>query len=356
MINATSMLLAGVVLIAVLSSGTRLYSVDLTLAAKVAASLAPLPIVAAGSSVLAATLYARNRFAVGTMTQSLRALLPTLLLVSGARPDLSQVGLAMTAGELLRLAILVWGSGLRHSQATRGIFSKNDRYWATLLPLYISMLVASANPLIDRAFAATLSLGSITSLELTEKVFYIPSALFSGMIALVVGSAWAQAAARSPTSLNSDYWRTQRIVSLASIAFTLLAIIGVHFYGDSTLALLGIANIQGFSSLLGIFLVGLPFTFVTALGGRLFTTLGRSRLQLLFAVTVLVVNILGDLIGMHLWQLAGIAVASTGVRIVSALLFLVYSPGVLAGGANPQVARLPIGLGMYRRKASLDGQ
>ncbi len=285
--------------------------------------LTPLPIAAAASSVLAASHYAHGRFALATSTTGLRSL-AALLCVFGGREHLplALVASALTAGEIVRFGLL-----LRYLPSARprlrDVLTQVplQGFWRTAVPSLLGMAIIGVNPLVDKAIAAGTGPAGITTLELAEKLFYVPTILFGGMIASVLSSEWASLHARtgSRRAVGISYWRAQRLVLGGAFAVTALAMAVVALGGQAAGRLIGMEDSRQFAIVLAVYLAGLPAAFFVEVSGRLITTLRVNVILPWLAGSALVLNVVLDLAGRALFGLAGIALATTLVRIGSAL-------------------------------------
>ncbi len=281
--------------------------------------LAPLPLAASASSVLAASHYAYGRFALATSTTGLRSL-AALVCLLGGRADLPLplVASALTAGEVVRFFVL-----RRYSPVPQPSLARLLRgaplagFWRTAVPSVLGMAIIGVNPLVDKAVAAGTGASGITTLELAEKLFYVPTILFGGMIASVLSAEWASVHAQTGSRrvVGTSYWRAQRVILSASTALAVLAIVVVALLGPWAARLLGMPDEAQFALVLSVYLAGLPAAFFVEVSGRLITTLRVNRILPWLASSALVVNLGLDLLGRELFGLVGIAMATTVIRV-----------------------------------------
>lgn len=304
--------------------------------------LLPLPVAAAASSVLAAAHYAYGRFALATSTTGLRSL-AALLCALGGRADLPLpvVAGALTLGELVRFAVLRRYApcpqpGLRQL----GRPAPLSGYWNLAVPSVLGMAIIGINPLVDKAVAAGIGASSITTLELAEKLFYVPTILFGGMIASVLASEWAGVHARtgSRRAVGVGYWQASRVILGAASAVAGLGVVVVLLLGPPAGRVLGIGDGDRFALVLAVYLIGLPAAFYVEVSGRLITTLGVNRILPWLAGSALVVNVVLDLIGRALFGLVGIAMATTIIRVGSGLTMAWWLRRTFAQEAASEVA------------------
>lgn len=294
--------------------------------------LAPLM---AFNGVYAGALYAHKRFGLAAGTQALRSLAGlAAVLCSNPNGGLWLVAIALVAGEGLRSIILTRRLPAAARAAVPHILSNReaprDRFWSVASPQIASMALIGLNPLVDRSVAAGLPITSVTLLELSEKLFFMPTLLLSSAIGTVCASVWADAAASSAMALRRDYWRIQKLCAVAGTAIASLSVLAVLIGGTRFASALGLASPSDFRWTLGFYAVGIPFALLTSNSVRLLVSLKKTSLLPLFAGGALVLNLVADLVATHLLGISGIAVASTLVRIVATAGYLVVTTRVLA--------------------------
>ncbi|HEX3850224.1 MAG TPA: hypothetical protein VHW01_04610, partial [Polyangiaceae bacterium] len=282
------------------------------------------------SSVAAAALYAKGGFFAPTLSQAARAILPLIVVAAlpASRSTLVVVALSVGLGELaravgLRLRLRSLGDGALRS-STRGTSSSTRHVWLTAAPSALSLLIVIANPLVDRVVAAPLNAGSVTILDLGEKIFYVPMMVVTSSLTLVAGARWARAANRFPEQLAADLRRSYRIVAAVSIALALASCVGLlllrllagpRFAGASTTSV---------ALVTGILLLGLPGGTTASLGARFLTSTAQTRALPLFGAWSFAGNLAGDVIGAHWFGINGIAAATVLIRSVSAVAYYAY--------------------------------
>jgi peptidoglycan biosynthesis protein MviN/MurJ (putative lipid II flippase) len=281
------------------------------------------------NSILSASLNALDRFLAPAATQVVKSLGPLAVIPFIARDanGLLLVACLVSAGELLQTAFL-------RAQLSRALPTIPERTvpesHATELPLWrvatphgLSLFIAAASPLIDRSVAATLSAGSVTLLDLGERVFYVPLTIISASFVLVAGTHWSSIHTTNVPALRQHFWRT--IVRGALVCLALLAAMGVAlsvFAAVANRTFAGAPTGQ-LLAIIALLLAGLPPAFVIAAGARLLTSTRTTYLLPWFAVCSLGFNTLFDILGASWFGVEGIAVASTMYRCVTASLLLI---------------------------------
>lgn len=289
----------------------------------------PLPALVAVSSTCSAAHYAQDHFAFTAASQGLRAsggMAGAFLAASGHGGTVG-VALGLCIGEACRALLL--SSMLPRSPAgpppldddpgQRGIFLRS----AT--PLLLATMIVAVNPLVDKAVASQLDVGSVTLLELAEKLFYIPMVLLFTAVTVVSGVVWARFGEGELTAVSKDFWRVQRLAGAVSLSITAVAAIVVLSLDDVVVEVLGLAPGAPFGSVFGLYILGLPFALAQSLAGRLLVVLGKTRQLPAIALALVLLNLVADVVGAATLGVRGIALASSLVRIVNAAVFLLLA-------------------------------
>lgn len=278
----------------------------------------------AATAVLASGLYALEEFFFPIASMALRSVVP-LAGLAVFRRDPSGIelfGILMCVGEGVRAVLLCTRLLFRSRSLRDGVPRATVGVWATGIPHALSMVAAVANPVIDRLIAAPLGPGSVTVLELGEKVFYAPLMALTSLFSIVAGVRWASHTLAGGRALSADFRRTLlRALALASLIA--VAVIGAAL----AVRLAAGEEVSGaptgeLTAVIIFLLIGLPAGVVISLGARLLTATRRTRVLPLFAALALILNVLGDLVGVHLLGIRGIALASTLMRCGNALLYV----------------------------------
>lgn len=151
-------------------------------------SLVPFVAVTAVAAVFRNGCEVEGRFSVAALGPLFRAL-GTLLVASLLRergPEMLPIAMALgTGSEALWYAAWL---GPRLGALPAGIW---NRLWL-VLPVFGGEALVATNPLVDRAFAATLAGGSVTMLEYADKVRLAPQTLLESTLVVVAFSTWAK--------------------------------------------------------------------------------------------------------------------------------------------------------------------
>ncbi len=306
--------------------------------------LLPLPGAMAWASVLAGAHYAKERWVFPSWSEGFRSAVPILVLVFVGN-DLTLVAVALPVGEFVRIAVLQlsWSRlvpAVADSASQPPPLESAAQFWRVAGPQLLSMLVVNANPLIDKLFSSSLPAGAVTTLVLSEKLFFIPQLLLTSAVATVYGTRWARTAVDPGVNrrrLFDDFRTAQRRVGTFGLLLTFalgLTVVGV---GTPLATFLRVESSTFVATLLA-FIAGLVPALSAALSLRLFLAVKQTRILVLFAAVVVVVNTVGDYFGALWFGVAGIALSSTIVRWVGALMYWRFSARVL--GVTDRVPRL----------------
>lgn len=293
------------------------------------------PVLTAVSSVFSAAQYARGRFAQTALTQAFRAVGGIGMAAwLGPRYGITIVAWGITVGEAVRLIVLEFALPERRQVRTGSVLRPlpevtGREFFAVASPIMLSMAIVTANPLIDKAVAARLQVGSTTVIELAEKLFYVPAVLLSRAVALVSITVWGRSAFTDDAAVSRDYWRVQR---LAVVGTTLIGgILGllIVLFHSTVADLLHMSPQTPFESVFLLYLIGLPFALSQSLAGGMVNTYRRTSFQPPLAAALVVTNLIADLVGARLLGVAGIAASSTIVRLVNAAVFVAMTVVIL---------------------------
>jgi len=289
------------------------------------------------NAMLSAGLNALDRFLSPAALQALRSIAPLIVLpfVSRDPTGLLIVAAAVSGGELLRTAILVWqtSNGTRVLSAVAERMARDPAelaFWPVAGPTAVALLIAAASPLIDRGVAASLPAGSVTLIDLGERVFQVPLTVISASLVLVAGTYWADLGRRDVATLRKHVRQTMIRGTLVTVAMAVLGLIvvagtvlaaGPEFAGAPTRSL---------AAVIALLLAGLPGAFVISAGARFLTSTRSTYLLPGFAVCSFSTNLVFDILGARLMGVEGIALSSTVYRCVNAALYLIVIRRLLA--------------------------
>jgi peptidoglycan biosynthesis protein MviN/MurJ (putative lipid II flippase) len=299
----------------------------------VLAILASFVLLVAASSVLAGCLYSIGDFVTPTITQSCRSIVPIAALpfLSTGAGATAVLASGIAVGELARVVIL--GTRLyRVSRPLRHRVSDSALpLWRTAAPVALSLLVVAVNPVIDRTFAAPLSPGSVTVLDLAEKVFFVPAMVLSSSIVLVSGARWAALFVGLPDRLVHDLRRTFAQASGAAVVLAVVGVGGVYAVGGLIGPTFAGTPTSHLERVIAILLIGLPPAVIMSAGARFLTSTRQTKALPLFATFAVLLNCGFDVVGARLYGVDGIAAATVVMRVACAAIYLLYCSRIARG-------------------------
>ncbi|TQJ59916.1 hypothetical protein FBY30_2173 [Arthrobacter sp. SLBN-83] len=284
--------------------------------AGIAAIALLVPIIGGEASTRSGQLIAQGRHEIAIMLQAMRSLFPLVfvLLVPGA--PLWSLASVMVAGECTRLILVavavprpdVRGGGSPLMLDSRGLSQQS-----------LSTATMQAAPIADRLFLSGAPVGSITSYELADKVFFAGVQFLN--LSHLIGrmKAWVGLREVSVLQATAALRRDLIVLVAASAGAGVLAIAGLFLV--STLSIVPLAWREG----LGwaqILLLSLPGTLVSMACSRLLIVADRQKVLLVFSSVVTVTTILSDMLFFTLFGAIGIPVAAAIIRSVTAAIYV----------------------------------
>jgi peptidoglycan biosynthesis protein MviN/MurJ (putative lipid II flippase) len=306
----------------------------------------------AANSVRSASLYALGEFLIPPMAQLCRSIFPlcALAFLSTSSTAIVYLGALTVAGETCRSFVL--RAALRRSAVGLGDGTQRtpsvQSPWQAARPHLLNMSVLSLNPVIDRMFAAALGAGAVTTLDLAEKVFYVPMLAISSSVVLISAARWSQCHLEG-RGFERDYRATvRRVIVLGSCLCGLLGL-GVAFVALVIDHASKGASAVPVAEVTLLLLLALPGSAVATLSGRMLTAVRRTRVLPAFAILGVGANVCGDAVGAGLFGVRGIAAATAVSQTMIGGAFFIYCSSMLRrsklaasdGDASP--VSLPLG-------------
>jgi putative peptidoglycan lipid II flippase len=274
-------------------------------------------------SVFSAALLAAHRFFMPALAPGVRGVV-TLLVIYLARPY--GVGpvlvLAYTAGELSRFALL-GSSAVRLGLLSKRRAGEPEQALRALGSVALfqagALTLAGLNPLISRFAATHFGVGSVTLVEIGEKLQWIPMTLFNAAISTVGLSRWSHSLLTVGASeTRARIQRALRLTAWAAVGSSLaMMAFGEEFarlfLSQRAVLAIGPARL---AEVIRIYAVGLaPFSLVLVLSRSLLVLQDTRHLFKLFLLG-LVANVVLVLLLAPRWQVRGIAWATSFTSIV----------------------------------------
>lgn len=288
------------------------------------------------NAALSAGLNALDAFLNPAASQALKSIMPLAAVPFVARDTrgLLIIAALLAIGELMRTLALIYQ--LRKATLSLPALRAPEGYagelplWRAAAPAALSLLISGASPLIDRAVAAPLSAGSVTYIDLGERVFQVPLTIISTSLLLVAATRWSAIRRTDVPLLRRDLRRTlvrgnavclAMLVGLMGVLAVIAMVAGTSLVGGSTSTLV---------SVVALLLAGLPAAYIVMCGAWFITSTRTTYLLPALGIVYFVTNLGFDVVGAQILGVEGIALSSTLCRCFNALLYLIVMKRLLA--------------------------
>lgn len=298
------------------------------------------------NSVLAAGLNAFGRFLTPAATQAFRAVLPLAVVAGTSRnaDGLVVVAACVGIGELGRTMVL----GVQLHGAVRTLPGEHSAsvppgdltLWRAAVPHGLASLMAAVSPMIDRAVAATLAAGSVTLIDLGEKILQVPLTAISTSLILVAGTRWAKIGTQDVSELARQFRATlvhSFLLSGACVVAVSTVLVVTALVAGPTVA--GV-RADKLTPLAVILMCGLPAACVINAATRLLTSTRKTHLLPALGICMLVTNLVFDVVGAHWLGAPGIALSSTIYRYLNAGIYVLIVRRLFSAGFPDRPRRL----------------
>jgi peptidoglycan biosynthesis protein MviN/MurJ (putative lipid II flippase) len=278
------------------------------------AAAAATPVLAAVASMLSGECVARGAPVVPIAVQSMRSLVPALLLLAWPGVPLWAAAAALPVGEGVRAVVLA-----RSCRRLRRAQAQDERVDGLLahglLAQASSQGVTQLGPAVDRVFLSSSGAGYISSYEMSDRLFYAATQFFTMTFLLRRLAGWAQLPSTAVDEARRLLRRDARtlglvvmVLSVAGVAGCLVALASGLLPPDWT---------QGFwwGALV---MVSVPAHAFNVVGTRMLVVARKQHYMVGIAVATAVLNAVLDT-ALYLWVgPVGIVVATVVVRWVMA--------------------------------------
>lgn len=236
------------------------------------------------------------------------------------------VALGFLAGELLRLYV----SYLILRRKTdfifyipRGIGAASGSFIRTAGYQMASAAIVGLNPLFDRVVASWMGEGSVSLIEYSEKLFFLPATLFTAGLIKVVLSYWSfRSYEVGFQRLKADVHKALKVVGGVAFLVAFFVYIFRDFYtevafrhGDFPLS-----RIPEVSAILGMYILGLPPLIMAYLLVNGLMVMKGTKVIMKMGIIINLSNIVLDIFLANLLGVKGIALASTFVYLLTFVL------------------------------------
>lgn len=239
------------------------------------------------------------------------------------------VALGFLAGELLRLYV----SYLILKRKTDFVFSiprnkstASGSFVQTAGYQMVSAAIVGLNPLIDRIVASWMGEGSVSLIEYSEKLFFLPSTLFTIGLIKVVLSYWSfRSYEIGFHRLKSDVQNALKIVGGIALLVTFFVYIFRDFYAEIAFSHGGfpLSRIPEVSAILGMYILGLPPLIMAYLLVNGLMVMKGTKVIMKMGIIINLSNIVLDILLAKLLGVKGIALASTFVYLLTFVLMYI---------------------------------
>jgi putative peptidoglycan lipid II flippase len=203
-------------------------------------------------------------------------------------------------------------------------------------PILLSGFVASSGLIVDQAMAATLSSGSVSTLVYANRFVNVVLTILAGAIATAVTPYFSQLVAKKDWASCRHTLNTYvKLTALISVPVALAMIFGSHLLVRLTYqhGAFGPQDTAAVAPVQAMYAIQLPFFIVSRVFYRYLVAIRKTSLILICGVINLVLDVVLNLLLMHWFGVAGIALA-TSLWTVSTFIFLCYWAYRLLGKAE----------------------
>ncbi|MGK2857912.1 MAG: murein biosynthesis integral membrane protein MurJ, partial [Thermoanaerobaculia bacterium] len=289
-----------------------------------------LPIIAAGgvASLWSSVLNAGERFVLAGLIPLATPLAVVGLLLARPGIDPRVLVVATVAGALIELVLLAFAMrhhGLRVLPGWHGLDAPTRAAVKQYLPMVAGMLLMGSTAVVDQAMATMLGGGAVSALSYGNKLI----GFVVGIAALAIGTAVLPSfSAMVARAQWGDLRRTLRVYSLLIVGVTIPLTVALAWLSEPIVRILferG-AFTPADTALVGdvqrCFVLQIPFYLLGTLGVRLLSAFEKNHVISSLAVVSVVLNAILNLVLSRYMGIAGIALSTSIVYAVSALLVL----------------------------------
>ena len=248
------------------------------------------------------------------------------------------------AGSLLHAVIVAWmmqRRGYRFRLRWYGMDEATREVAGQYGPVLLSSVVSSGGLLVDQSMAAMLIAGSVSALAYANRFVSVVLTLLAGAISTAIVPYFSRMiAVRDWTGCRHTLRTWVRLTALVSVPIAALLIAGARPLVRIALqhGQFGPRDTGVVASVLAMYAIQIPFFVVSRVYYRFIVAMRRTDLILYCGIINLGLDIVLNLVLMHWFGVAGIALA-TSLWTVSTFFYLWYwSRKLLARASAPEVA------------------
>lgn len=293
--------------------------------------LLPIILITGIGQLYSTIINAGERFAVVAMSPAITPIVTAIALIM-FKDEMGINALIVGAGigSLLELTVLIVTA--KHQSIPvlpkwTGMTKQIKVVIGQYVPMMAGAFLMSGTGLVDQSMAAMLEPGSVATLNYANKVV----AMILGISSMAIGTAvlphFSRLVANNDWSaLRHTFIIYSRFVMAISVPVTALLFVfsepitrllferGAFTSQDTQL----VTQTQAF------YLLQLPFYILGVLGVRLISALKKNRILMNLAVINLVVNVLGNYLFIQYFGVAGIALSTAVVYLISTAMIYIY--------------------------------
>jgi putative peptidoglycan lipid II flippase len=282
------------------------------------------------SGALGSVLNAHDRFLVAAVTPVFNTLLIIAFLFGAADHwGIYALAIGLSVGYLSELLILGWNTWSRGLLARPRWLGWRDPEVRQVLsqyaPLVIGGAVMSTSPLIDQAMAATLGSGSVAQLTYGSKIVAAGMGIGVTALSTAIFPHFARmVAARDWPAVRHSVRTYSRLVLAAAIPAALLIIV----FSSTIIRTVfergqfSTADTQVVARIQALYALQIPFYVLGIMGVQLLHAISANRVLMWVSIGNFFTNIIGNYVLMRLWGVAGIALATSIVYLLSMVVIL----------------------------------
>ncbi len=325
-----AILVTGLLLIArpVLTLVTNFDEPTLDLVQLLLMEVSPLVLFATWSSIFAGTLNASKKFNLPAVSPIFRAIVTLIFMFLFMKTmGIHAIAIGYVAGELVRLIILA--TAVARYRMFRWSFSlKLDRriqsFAQTASYQMLSMVLVGFNPMIDKTMVSWLGEGAVSILHYADRLYMIPVVFLTGGLVVALLSHWSiRYYETGPDKLKSDLEKTLKYILLFTVPITII-LIAMHkpiIHLALARGAFAADRIPDVGWTWVCYLLGYIPYMITTIYVRGLLVFKDTRSLMFGAIYMLSLNIILNLVLMQIWDVKGIALATSIISLFTSFYF-----------------------------------
>ncbi len=294
----------------------------------------PLVFIIIFNSIFTAELVSKKYFNQSSFSALLRALVIIITLIySIPKFGINALPISLLFGEISKLILLVYLASNKCEYEFK-IEYKIDEHFKEFINVggfqFLSVVIVSFNPIVDKTLATWLQGGSLTIIEYAEKIYLIPITVLSLGITMVILPRWSEKFKKGElTALKSEIKKSSSALFLVSIIF----IVPIVVFSNEIVSLLfgnkiNLSELQSISLNAVYYLIGVPFYLVCLILIRALVASKKTKTLVLISIFRLFFNILFDIVLIYYLGIYGITLSTT-INSIILLIMLSNSASVI---------------------------